>query len=187
MVCDGAPFPSLSSSHPAMSEVALLAGADPSSDVYSHRFAVYYSYFFAAFGDRMWEFASVVSIMTLFPSTLLYASLFGLFELSAGIIAGPYIGRAIDSPTTSRLTCVRVSIVGQNASIAGAAVLLWWMLRALPDLSEGYLYIGYALLTAASMGAKVASSLNKVCIHKVRSRLHPHPHPHASHVKESSV
>ena len=137
-----------------------------SSSVYDHRFALYYSYFFAAFGDRMWEFASVVYIMTLFPSTLLYSSLFGLLELLGGVIAGPYIGRAIDSLTISRLSIVRLSIIGQNVSISAAAALLFLLLHALPTLSPTFLYLGYGLLTAAAMVAKAASSLNKVSVHK---------------------
>ena len=145
---------------------------DTSGDVYSHRYALYSSYFFAAYGDRMWEFASVIYLMVLFPSTLLYASVFGLCELLAGILAGPYIGRAIDSPTTSRLACIRLSIVGQNGAICAASLLLFVMMQRIAVLSSLQLHVGYALLTAASMMAKVASSLNKVCIHKVSSAQH---------------
>ena len=150
----------------APSSPANLAADSTTGGVYSHRYALYYSFFFASYGDRMWEFASVIYIMLLFPTTLLYASLFGLFELLAGIIAGPYIGRAIDSPTTSRLTCVRVSIVGQNGAICAASALLFLMMRSVSELSSFQLYAGYALLVAASMVAKAASSLNKVAIHK---------------------
>ena len=149
---------------PSTTEAAVRAS--PTASVYAHRFALYSSYFFAAFGDRMWEFGSVIFIMALFPSTLLWSSLFGLLELAAGVVAGPYIGRAIDSATTSRLSLVRTSIYGQNTAIAAAAVVLLLLLRALPDPSSLFLYGGLVVLTAASMGAKAASSLNKVVVHK---------------------
>ena len=155
--------PSHTSSIPLL---PLPSSSSSSSSVYEHRHALYYSYLFAALGDRMWEFASVVYLMALFPSTLLFSSVFGLCELLAGILAGPFIGRAIDSPTTSRLSIVRLSIVGQNVSIAAASTVLFLLLRALPTLSSSFLYLGYGALTATAMLAKASSSLNKVAIHK---------------------
>ena len=75
---------------------ALEAGVDEAGPAYRERHALYVSYFFAAFGDRMWEFASLVFLMSLFPSSLLAASLLGLLETGAAIVCSPALGRYID-------------------------------------------------------------------------------------------
>ena len=61
------------------------------------------AYFFSAWGDRAWEFASFMFILEVFPSTLLPASFFGFMEVFAGILTGSRIGQFVDNH--DRLVC----------------------------------------------------------------------------------
>lgn len=129
---------------------------------YAQRHALYVSYMFAAFGDRMWEFASLIFLMQVFPKTLFWASLFGLMETLAAIVSGPWIGRLVDR--MPRLQVVRGSILGQNVSIAFACVVFFFIFE--PKTNDVYLYSGYAVITLTAMIAKISSSINKISIHK---------------------
>jgi solute carrier family 40 (iron-regulated transporter), member 1 len=119
-------------------------------------------YFFAAWGDRMWEFSSVVFLLNLFPDTLLPPSLFGLIETIAGILGSSSIGAFIDR--SNRLTAVRASIVGQNITIFGASILYYFALVS--DWGTGTLWGVFAALATCACFAKWSSSLNKISIHK---------------------
>ena len=136
------------------------------SPPYSHRHSLYVSYFFAAFGDRMWEFASLVFLMSLFPASLLPASLLGLLETAAAIVCSPALGRYIDR--SSRLQAALWSIAGQNVAVSSGGIILLFLLRATETgwLSERGRWLGWAMLSVAAMVARVASSLNKLSIHK---------------------
>ena len=114
----------------------------PAPAIRSQRRSLYLSYAFASFGDRAWEFASLVFIVELFPTTLLYASIFGVVETIAGLLAGPYIGAWIDR--NQRLPVVRASIVGQNAVMALACLVFFIALTA--SRSDLVLvYLAYAM------------------------------------------
>lgn len=122
-------------------------------------------YFFAAWGDRMWEFAVIVFLLEVFPGTLLPPSLFGLFENVAGIALGTSVGGFIDR--TERLKSMRISIVGQNTVIwivsAMFAMVLWNPSRWSMEIKYGLL----ACILVAGMVAKVSASMNKICVHKI--------------------
>ena len=75
----------------------------------------------------MWEFAAIVFLMELFPTSLLAPSLFGFFENLAGILAGSWVGSYIDRH--ERLMSIRTSVVGQNAVIAVASAAFGLALR----------------------------------------------------------
>jgi solute carrier family 40 (iron-regulated transporter), member 1 len=129
----------------------------------AQRRLLYLSYAFASFGDRAWEFASLVFIVELFPSTLLYASVFGVIETVAGLLAGPYIGAWIDR--NQRLPVIRVSVIGQNAVMVVASIVFYIALQASrSDLV--LLYLAYSALTICACLIKISSSLNKISLHK---------------------
>eukprot|EP00455_Lapot_gusevi_P007360 TRINITY_DN13149_c0_g1_i2.p1 TRINITY_DN13149_c0_g1~~TRINITY_DN13149_c0_g1_i2.p1 ORF type:complete len:461 (+),score=65.56 TRINITY_DN13149_c0_g1_i2:53-1435(+) len=123
---------------------------------------LYSSYFLAAWGDRMWEFASVVFLLDIFPDTLFPASLFGLIETLAGILAGTPIGRFIDQ--TNRLTAVRLSVIGQNVSITLASLLFYFTLEN--KWHDATAWIFFFVLLFCACFAKWSSTINKICIHK---------------------
>ena len=133
-----------------------------SPEVTSSSFLMCFVYFFAAWGDRMWEFSSVVFMLNLFPNTLLPPSLFGLLETIAGILGSSAIGRFIDS--SDRLTAVRTSIVVQNTAICGASILYYFAL--INNWATDTLWGVFSALVVCACFAKWASSLNKISIHK---------------------
>jgi iron-regulated transporter 1 len=143
-----------------------------SSDFSRSSRALYASYFFAAWGDRMWEFAAIIFLIDLFPSSLLYSSVFGLVEKLAGIAAGPEIGRAVDQ--SDRLSLVRWTILGQNGSVCFASVLFWAALSSItlapdgtnPNSPDARTVVSYLFILVMGAIAAVASMANKVAIHK---------------------
>lgn len=156
---------------------------------------LYGSYFFAAWGDRMWEFAAIIFLINIFPTSLFPSSLFGFAETIAGIVFGTTIGNYVDS--TDRLTVIRVSIITQNVVILFASLVFVFALQTaeeeravrnntsdtnaagsaaprvvvvfynsfLVDASTTDL-VTLALIVISGMVAKVSSSLNKISIHK---------------------
>ena len=151
----------------------------PPPPAYSERHSLYVSYFFAAFGDRMWEFASLVFLMSLFPTSLVAASLLGLLETAAAIACSPLVGRLIDR--SSRLHAALLSIAGQNVAVCLGGLVLLYLLAAAQGgrLSEQDRWVGWAVLSLCAMAARVASSLNKVSIHKSWVPVLAAPHAHS--------
>lgn len=129
---------------------------------YDKRWYIYSSYVFSSFGDRAWEFASVVLMVELYPGTLLYASLLGLLEAVTGILAGPAIGHYIDR--NDRLTTIRTALVGQDLSIAAASLIFYLALTfGVQSPARELMYIIVLLCAAA---ARVASTTAKVSFNK---------------------
>jgi iron-regulated transporter 1 len=124
---------------------------------------LYLSYFFAAWGDRMWEFASVVFLLNLFPDTLLPPSLLGFTETSGGILGGPSIGSFIDR--SNRLLVIRISVVAQNVSICVAG-LVFYVALVNSSWSRRILWGIFTVLCFCAVVARLASSMNKIALHK---------------------
>jgi iron-regulated transporter 1 len=125
---------------------------------------IYISYFFAAWGDRMWEFAAIIFLLDLFPGTLLPSSLLGLAETGAGILGSTVIGAYIDR--TNRLTVVRQSVVAQNLSITAAGVLFFIALRNTDSWSSSTMWWVFGGLSLCACVARWASAMNKISLHK---------------------
>ena len=137
---------------------------DPS--VWANARRVYWNYFFAAWGARMWEFAAIVFIMDgLFPSSLMASSLFGLFEALAGIFGSGPAGHLID--TRGRLAVIRLAIMIQNTSVVVAmAVLCTAMLAGGPSLSFGIRALVLAVIVILGVTARFGAMLDKMCVNK---------------------
>ena len=129
--------------------------------------SLYASYFFAAWGDRMWEFAAILFLLDIFPSTLLPSSLFGFFESLAGILGGPRVGAYIDQ--NDRLKVIQTSILGQNSVIYVASIVFHLALKRVDEpggLSYEVKMLTTLIIIIAGMAAKLTSSMNKISIHK---------------------
>jgi len=148
---------------------SMMTQDDEDEQAFRQRRHLYATYFFAAWGDRMWEFSAVLFIIDLFPASLFYSAFFGLVESVVAILFGPRVGTFIDK--TDRLKTVQATIIGQNCSIAVAAVVFWLSLSAMPSSSSDSSapsWIGWSYFVLLCLGgtAKVASIGNKISIHK---------------------
>ena len=125
---------------------------------------LYTSYFFAAWGDRMWEFAAIIFLLEIFPDTLFPSSVFGFCEALCGITAGPRVGKFIDGH--DRLKVIRTSVVTQNSVIYAGMVIFNYSLSNATVLSRGVQVFIFCVLVFLGMVAKAGSMLNKISIHK---------------------
>eukprot|EP00760_Papus_ankaliazontas_P029615 PhM_4_TR4318/c0_g1_i1/m.77819/K14685/SLC40A1, FPN1; solute carrier family 40 (iron-regulated transporter), member 1 len=121
-------------------------------------------YSFAAWGDRTWEFASVVLLLSVLPNTLFPASLIGIVEVCAAIIAMPRVGQLVDS--WNRLNTIRTSIVAQNIAIFIGGIIFCVGLNDAQSWSISGLWGFMLSLMPCAIVAKLANGLNKVAIHK---------------------
>jgi solute carrier family 40 (iron-regulated transporter), member 1 len=85
----------------------------------------YISHFLFTWNDRVWEFASVILLISAYPLTLLPSSVFGLTSTACAIVFSPAVGRWFDM--NSRIKSVRYSIFSQRVSVSAGCVFLWAM------------------------------------------------------------
>ena len=122
------------------------------------------AYFFSAWGDRAWEFASFMFILEVFPSTLLPASFFGFMEVFAGILTGSRIGQFVDNH--DRLVSMRTSVLCQNAGVAAASILFYTAIQNKTSWTIGWKWFLLCGILPFAILAKLSSAMNKICIHK---------------------
>ena len=122
------------------------------------------AYFFSAWGDRAWEFASFMFILEVFPSTLMPASFFGFMEVFAGILTGSRIGRFVDNH--DRLMSMRTSVLCQNAGVAAASILFYIAIQNKSSWSIRWKWFVLCGILPFAILAKLSSAMNRICIHK---------------------
>jgi iron-regulated transporter 1 len=142
--------------------------ADASPEVVRQRLAearwIYASYFFAVWTERMWEFASILYLLQIFPHNLLPASLFGFCEAMGAIVFAPNIGAFLDKH--DRLRVLSTSIVGQNVTICIAMSIFAIAIRHMDKWDERIKMGIVAMIISCGVVAKISSCLNKVTINK---------------------
>lgn len=78
------------------------------SDLTSIQRRLYVSHTIATWNSRMFEFGAVLFLSTIYPDTLLPASIYALSRAFAAVLLSSWIGKIVD--TTSRIVVVRMSI-----------------------------------------------------------------------------
>ncbi|KAM3415302.1 Solute carrier family 40 member [Cercospora zeina] len=126
--------------------------------------ALYASHFLSAWNSRMFEFGSFLFLASLFPDTLLPASIYALSRSAAAAVLSPPLGSYVDR--ADRLTAVRVSIVAQRLSVACSCVGLflvaeWAFLRSPP-----WFPVCLLLLSVLACVEKLASVLNAISVER---------------------
>jgi solute carrier family 40 (iron-regulated transporter), member 1 len=86
----------------------------------------YISHLLFTWNDRVWEFASIIFLISAYPLTLLPSSVLGLATTGFAIAFGPTVGRWFDS--SPRLSSVRFAIACQRLSVSIGCICLWVML-----------------------------------------------------------
>jgi hypothetical protein len=69
---------------------------------------LYISHFLSTWNSRLFEFGAILFLASIFPGTLLPASIYALARSSSAIVLAPAVGRYID--VADRLSVVRLSI-----------------------------------------------------------------------------
>ncbi|RYP22147.1 hypothetical protein DL767_009121 [Monosporascus sp. MG133] len=109
---------------------------DVSRNLQAH---LYISHFLSTWNSRLFEFAAVLFLASIFPHTLLPMSVYALVRSGAAILFAQPIGSLIDKG--NRLTVVRISIIGQRLAVA-ASCGLFWVLEQQGDNVKGRLKTG---------------------------------------------
>lgn len=125
---------------------------------------LYVSHFLSTWNSRLFEFAAVLFLASIFPGTLLPMSVYALVRSGAAIIFGQSIGSLIDRG--NRLAVVRASIIGQRLAVAASCGLFWalerrgqWMDER---LSEGL----FAVTVVLACVEKLCAVMNLVSVER---------------------
>lgn len=122
------------------------------------------SFFFSAWGDRLWTFAVGLYLVKLTPGSLQLAAIYGLVLTSSAILFSPVIGEWIDR--TNRLKSVRLLLFMCNLFIILCAVVILVYLRNVPSFSVGVAKTLQALIIILGSLANLSGVGEKICVSK---------------------
>ena len=126
---------------------------------------LYTSHLLSAWNSRAFEFGAFLFLATIFPQTLLPASIYALTRAGAAATLSPWLGGYIDRG--NRLSVVRLSIVGQRISVAASCIILYCLcqferMRSQPAWSYGAL----SLLSVLACVEKLAAVMNTISVER---------------------
>jgi iron-regulated transporter 1 len=140
---------------------------------------LYTSHFLSTWNSRMFEFGAVVFLASIFPETLLYASVYALVRSLFAVLFSSWLGSLVDR--TDRLSAIRHSIsscfkfefarllqilipaVWQRIPVAVSCVCLGLLLRSPPIHLSWLLFIALVLLAGVE---KLAATVNTVSVER---------------------
>lgn len=133
---------------------------------------LYISHFLSTWNSRVFEFAAVLFLASIFPLTLLPMSVYALARCGVAIVFSPAVGSRIDN--SDRLAVVRASIVGQRLAVAASCGVLWVMEREQDMEAEAKQGL-FALVVLLACVEKLCSVMNLVSVERdwVRLRIPP--------------
>lgn len=120
---------------------------------------LYISHFLTSWTDRVFEFSCFLLIADIFKTSLLLASIYGFATTISAILFSNWVGRAVDR--TPRLTCVRITMIIQKASIVSSCILFFIALRY--SHMSTLMYVGIVLCGCL---LKLAYIANNIAIEK---------------------
>ncbi|KAL4771882.1 Ferroporti-1 [Aspergillus nidulans var. acristatus] len=122
---------------------------------------LYTSHFLSTWNSRMFEFGAVVFLASIFPETLLYASVYALVRSLFAVLFSSWLGSLVDR--TDRLSAIRHSIIWQRIPVAVSCVCLGLLLRSPPIHLSWLLFIALVLLAGVE---KLAATVNTVSVER---------------------
>ncbi|KAF2223150.1 Ferroporti-1 [Elsinoe ampelina] len=124
---------------------------------------LYVSHSLAAWNSRMFEFGAVLFLSTIYPNTLLPASVYALARSLAAVLLSTWLGKIVD--TKSRISVVRISIVGQRVSVIVSCGLIYLLdrLRGPAGLTPWLLL---AILSLLACVEKLSATMNTIAIER---------------------
>ena len=126
---------------------------------------LYISHFLSAWNSRAFEFGAFLFLATIYPQTLLPASIYALTRAGTAAVLSPWLGGYIDH--TDRLTAVRLSIVGQRVSVAVSCALLFCLCQ-FEDIRnrQAWSFTALALLSTLACIEKLAAIMNTISVER---------------------
>lgn len=126
---------------------------------------LYISYFLSTWNSRAFEFGAFLFLATIYPQTLLPASIYALARAGSAATLSPWLGGYIDH--ANRLTAVRLSIVSQRVAVALSCALLLAMTQ-LESLrrSDVSSYSALAVLAVLACVEKLAAVMNTISVER---------------------
>ncbi|KAL4974719.1 Ferroporti-1 [Aspergillus desertorum] len=122
---------------------------------------LYTSHLLSTWNSRMFEFGAVVFLASIFPGTLLYASVYALVRSLFAVLFSTWLGSLVDR--MDRLSAIRQSIIWQRIPVAVSCVCLGLLLRSPPVHLSWMLFIALVLLAGIE---KLAATVNTVSVER---------------------
>ncbi|BCS19326.1 putative iron-regulated transporter [Aspergillus puulaauensis] len=122
---------------------------------------LYASHFLSTWNSRMFEFGAVVFLASIFPGTLLYASVYALVRSLFAVILSSWLGATVDR--LNRLSAIRHSIIWQRIPVAVSCVCLGVLLTSPPAHFSWILFTTLVLLAGVE---KLAATANTVAVER---------------------
>ncbi|KAL6233385.1 hypothetical protein BDW75DRAFT_215441 [Aspergillus navahoensis] len=122
---------------------------------------LYTSHFLSTWNSRMFEFGAVVFLASIFPGTLLYASIYALVRSLFAVLFSSWLGSLADR--MDRLWAIRHSIIWQRIPVAVSCVCLALLLWSPPVHLSLILFITLVLLAGVE---KLAATVNTVSVER---------------------
>lgn len=126
------------------------------------------SFFFSAFGDRLWTFAVGLYLVKLTPGSLLLAAVYGLVLTATAILFSPVIGQYVDR--NNRIRVVRSLLVTQNCFVMFCAISILIYLNEITSNTyilrtlQGLIILFGSIANLAGVGEKIAVSKDWVVV-----------------------
>ncbi|PKY03533.1 hypothetical protein P168DRAFT_269833 [Aspergillus campestris IBT 28561] len=119
---------------------------------------LYASHALSTWTSRMFEFGAVLFLASIFPDTLLYASIYALCRSFSVVVLSAWLGEVVDR--SDRLWAIRMSIVWQRIPVIASCVcFLFLMNGVLPPV-----FFAAAVLLACV--EKLAATANTVAVER---------------------
>ncbi|KIW19890.1 hypothetical protein PV08_00465 [Exophiala spinifera] len=126
--------------------------------------SLYVSHLLSMWNARGFEFGAVLFLATVYPGTLLPMSIYALVRALAAISLSPTVGKFIDS--NNRLSTIRISILGQRASVAASCAVFALLYQAKEALSRHVQTLLLVVLIVFACVEKLCSIMNTVAVER---------------------
>lgn len=132
---------------------------------------LYLSHFLSTWNSRLFEFAAVLFLASIYPDTLLPMSVYALVRSAATILFAQAVGSWVDRG--NRLTVVRASILGQRIAVVASCGLFWVLELKKNELQRGVKDSLFSALVLLACVEKLCSVMNLVSVERDWVRAKP--------------
>ncbi|OOF93201.1 hypothetical protein ASPCADRAFT_54072 [Aspergillus carbonarius ITEM 5010] len=122
---------------------------------------LYISHFLSTWNSRMFEFGAVLFLATIFPGTLLYASVYALVRSLSAVVLSSWLGSVVDR--SNRLRAIRHSIIWQRLPVAASCACFVALLMPSMATVAPLIFVAAVLLACVE---KLAATANTVAVER---------------------